>query len=187
MWYLVAARLTSNPKLKARATQGQNRLIIEFSSAAIIAARNAAADWQPVGPRLEFGPLGARPVLPRDQTANSSASPKLVSSGSGFFVSHEGDLITDNHVIEGCRDLRIVRDDKSGSARVIGTDVGADLAILRVPDVAGDIASLPSSRSSEAGRGGNRCRLSAARTAHVESECDDGDHQRARRSKRIRS
>jgi S1-C subfamily serine protease len=145
MWYLVAARLTSNSKLKARATQGQNRLIIEFSSAAIIAARNAAAEWQPVGPRLEFGPLGARPVLPRDQTANSSASPKPVSSGSGFFVSHEGDLITDNHVIEGCRELRIVSDEKSKVARVIGTDVGADLAILRIADRPSDIASFRSS------------------------------------------
>jgi S1-C subfamily serine protease len=151
MWYLVAARLTSNSKLKARATQGQNRLIIEFSSAAIIAARSAAADWNPVGPRLEFGPLGARPVLPRDQTANSSASPKPVSSGSGFFVSHQGDLITNNHLIEGCRELRIVSDEKSNVARVIGTDVGADLAILRVADRPGDIASFRASNVEKPG------------------------------------
>jgi uncharacterized protein len=61
---------------------------------------------------------------------------------SGFFVSHEGDLITDNHVIEGCRELRVVRDDKSNTARVVGTDPAADLAVLRVPDKAGDIASF---------------------------------------------
>jgi S1-C subfamily serine protease len=144
MWYRVAARLTNNPKLRDRATQGQNRLLIEFSSAEIIAARNAAADWKPVGPRLEFGPLGARPALPRSETAASSGPPRPVSSGSGFFVSHEGDLITDNHVVEGCRELRVVRDDKSSTARVISTDVGADLAILRVPDLAGDIASFRS-------------------------------------------
>jgi S1-C subfamily serine protease len=145
MWYRVAARLTNNAKLRERATQGQNRLIIEFSSAAIIAARTAAADWKPVGPRLEFGPLGARPVPLPGEAANSSAAPKPVSSGSGFFVSRDGDLVTDNHVIEGCRELRVVRDEKSHVARVIGIDVGADLAILRVPGIASDIATFRSS------------------------------------------
>jgi len=145
IWYRIAARTTSNPTLRDRAIQGQNRLIVEFSSQQIILARSTADSWKPVGPRLEFGPLGARPVpLPREATNSSSASPKPVSSGSGFFVTHEGDLITDNHVIEGCRELRVVHDDKSNTARVIATDAGADLAILRVPDVAGEIASFRS-------------------------------------------
>jgi len=142
IWYRIAARMSSNAKLRDRAIQGQNRLIIEFSSQNIIFARTTADDWKPIGPRLEFGPLGARSVLPRDEAASSSASAKPVSGGSGFFVSHEGDLITDNHVIEGCRELRVVRDEKSNLARVIGTDVGADLAILRVADMATEIASF---------------------------------------------
>jgi len=54
--------MTNDPKVHERAIQGQNRLIIEFSSQEITAARNAAEDWKPVGPRLEFGPLGARPA-----------------------------------------------------------------------------------------------------------------------------
>ena len=65
---------------------------------------------------------------------------KPVSSASGFFVSYEGDLITDNHVIAGCRELRVVQDEKSNAARVIGTDVAADLVVLRVPDLAKDVA-----------------------------------------------
>jgi TPR repeat protein len=40
MWYRIAARMTSNPKLRDRAIQGQNRLIIEFSSQEIIFARS---------------------------------------------------------------------------------------------------------------------------------------------------
>jgi hypothetical protein len=54
--------MANNPEVRERAIQGQNRLIIEFSSQQIIATRNAAEDWKPVGPRLEFGPLGARPA-----------------------------------------------------------------------------------------------------------------------------
>src|SRR6516165_11093544 len=142
MWYLIAARTSSNQKLRVRAIQGQDRLRMEFSSQEIIAARSAAESWTPIGPRLEFGPLGARPASPPVQASNSSAVPKPVSAGSGFFVSHDGDLITDNHVIEGCRELRIVRDDKSNIAHVVATDAGADLAVLRVPGTAGDIASF---------------------------------------------
>ena len=142
MWYLIAARTSSNQKLRVRAIQGQDRLRMEFSSQEIIAARSAAESWTPIGPRLEFGPLGARPVSPSDQVSKSSSTPKPTSSGSGFFVSHDGDLVTDNHVIEGCRELRIVRDDKSNTARVVATDAGADLAVLRLPGTAGDIASF---------------------------------------------
>jgi S1-C subfamily serine protease len=134
--------MTSNQKVRDRAIQGQNRLLVEFSSQEIIAARNTADNWTPIGPRLEFGPLGARPPSPSDQASNSAAAPKPMSSGSGFFVSHDGDLITDNHVIEGCRELRIVRDDKSNTARVVATDAAADLAVLRVPRTAEDIASF---------------------------------------------
>ena len=137
IWYRIAARVTRDPAIRDQAALGQDRLLVEFSSQEIILARNAADSWKPLGPQLEFGPLGARPA------ANSSpASRKPASSGSGFFVSHDGDLITANHVVEGCRELRVVRDEKSNAAHVIGTDAGADLAILKVTDTAGDIANF---------------------------------------------
>jgi TPR repeat protein len=71
MWYRIAARMANDPKVRERAIQGQNRLIIEFSSQEITAARNAAEDWKPVGPRLEFGPLGARPAPAQGYHAGS--------------------------------------------------------------------------------------------------------------------
>jgi hypothetical protein len=47
--------------------------------------------------------------------------------------------------------MAVVRDDKSNVARVIGTDAGADLAILRVPDMARDIATFRPSDLDKAG------------------------------------
>ena len=35
-----------------------------------------------------------------------------------------------------------MRDNKSNTARIVGTDVAADLAVLRVPNIAADIASF---------------------------------------------
>jgi S1-C subfamily serine protease len=127
--------------------------------------------------------LGARPALLSGGSTNSSASAKPGSTGSGFFVSHEGDLITNNHVIEGCRELRVVRDEKSNAARVIGTDPAADLAILRAADMAGEIASF---RSSDLEKPGETVMVagSASRAAHIEAERDDRDYQCARRPER---
>ena len=131
-----------NPQLRHRAVQDQNRLITKLSSEQITFARGAADNWKPIGPRLEFGPLGARPAYPIGEISHPLPPLKPFSSGSGFFVSHEGDLVTDNHVIAGCRELRVVRNEKSNAARVIGTDATVDLAVLRVPDVVEDIASF---------------------------------------------
>jgi TPR repeat protein len=62
MWYRIAARTTGNERIRDLAIQGQNRLLVEFSSQQVINVRDAAEHWTPVGPRLEFGPLGVRPA-----------------------------------------------------------------------------------------------------------------------------
>jgi S1-C subfamily serine protease len=120
--------------------------LAEFASASaqqIVSARGTTDDWKRTSRRLAFGPLGARLAHPHAEDSHAWPSLKQlkqVSSASGFFVSYEGDLITDNHVITGCRVLRVVHDEKSTAARVIGTDAAADLAVLRVPDLAKDVA-----------------------------------------------
>jgi S1-C subfamily serine protease len=50
--------------------------------------------------------------------------------------------MTNNHVVEGCRELKIVRDGKPVTARVIATDAGADLAILRLPEPTDAVAAF---------------------------------------------
>jgi 2-alkenal reductase len=71
-------------------------------------------------------------------------------SGSGFFMSEDGYVVTNNHVVEGARDIRIIYA-KGGTApaRLIGTAPEFDLAVLQVegpvPGVAawGDSRHLP--------------------------------------------
>jgi serine protease Do len=58
---------------------------------------------------------------------------KMVSSGSGFFVSKAGHLVTNHHVIDDCRKVSIkpTAERDHAEAEVIGSDQPDDLAVLR--------------------------------------------------------
>lgn len=54
------------------------------------------------------------------------------SSGTAFFINKQGNLLTNNHVVEGCKTLSINYDDKEFNAQLIATDKTLDLALLKV-------------------------------------------------------
>ena len=55
------------------------------------------------------------------------------AQGSGFFISAEGHIVTNNHVVANAVQLQVVMDDgKVLDAKVIGTDPKTDLALLKV-------------------------------------------------------
>jgi len=67
--------------------------------------------------------------------------------GSGFFISSDGYILTNNHVVEGARSITVItRDGKRYSAKVVGTDQLSDLAVLKI-DITG--AKYLSFRSTE--------------------------------------
>lgn len=55
------------------------------------------------------------------------------TSGTGFFVTRDGHILTNNHVIENCRKISVQGDDFSSGAVVIATDKEHDLALLKSP------------------------------------------------------
>src|SRR5690606_16279632 len=58
-----------------------------------------------------------------------------VSQGSGFFISEDGFLVTNNHVVEGGSTFTVVMDDgEELDARLVGTDPRTDLAVLKVEE-----------------------------------------------------
>jgi serine protease Do len=52
--------------------------------------------------------------------------------GSGFFISSDGYLITNNHVVSDAVKVEILNGDKTYTAKVIGTDPKTDLALLKI-------------------------------------------------------
>ena len=56
-----------------------------------------------------------------------------IGMGSGVFISNEGFVVTNNHVVEGNRSLEVIlRDGTKLLAKLVGTDAFADLAVLKV-------------------------------------------------------
>jgi len=57
---------------------------------------------------------------------------KRSSSGTGFFVTREGHLVTNNHVVEGCAAVQIKPSNGSPlPARILARDTNNDLALLK--------------------------------------------------------
>ncbi|MFN8828611.1 MAG: DegQ family serine endoprotease [Labrys sp. (in: a-proteobacteria)] len=58
-----------------------------------------------------------------------------VSQGSGFFITKDGYVVTNNHVVDDATDVEVVTNDgKTYAAKVIGTDPKTDLALLKVEE-----------------------------------------------------
>lgn len=79
----------------------------------------------------------------RDQGQKSGPKQFGMSQGSGFFISADGYVVTNNHVIENAIEVTVTTDDgKSLDAKVIGRDPKTDLALLKV-DKSGQYPFVP--------------------------------------------
>src|SRR5690606_33758286 len=86
----------------------------------------------------------------RDPHRQARAAPRGV--GSGFIISDDGFILTNNHVIAGSSDIFVtLNDGKEHRAKVVGTDSRTDLALLKI-DARG-LKPLPIGRSSTLRKG----------------------------------
>ena len=93
-------------------------------------------------------PLRARwTIFPRRSRSSSSSSaampngggmpegrhPMMMGEGSGFFVSADGYIVTNNHVVDHAKTVTVTTlDGKTLDAKVVGTDPKTDLALIKV-------------------------------------------------------
>ncbi|QUD86112.1 Do family serine endopeptidase [Phenylobacterium montanum] len=58
---------------------------------------------------------------------------KAQSAGSGFFISADGYITTNNHVVENAEDIEVtLKDGRKLPAKIIGRDEATDLAVIKV-------------------------------------------------------
>ncbi len=97
-------------------------------------ARHAAFPaGQPVRPFLQ----AVRHAESRTTASAARAIPHHLTQaqGSGFFISADGYIVTNNHVVDHATEVKVTTDDgKVLDAKVIGTDAKTDLALLKVKD-----------------------------------------------------
>ncbi len=68
-----------------------------------------------------------------DDSDGGGAAPQAMSSGSGFFMSADGYILTNNHVIDNASDIKVtLKDQRELKAVVVGRDEATDLAVLKV-------------------------------------------------------
>lgn len=80
----------------------------------------------------EFRGFGDRDSHPRAER-RGPAKPRPVAQGSGFFISEDGYLVTNNHVVDNGTEFTIVTNDgKELDAKLVGKDERTDLAVLKV-------------------------------------------------------
>ena len=66
------------------------------------------------------------------QTPDQPA-PKMEATGSGFFISADGYIVTNNHVVEHADKITVrTNDDRTLTAKLIGRDEATDLAVIKV-------------------------------------------------------
>ncbi len=81
----------------------------------------------------QFGGQNGMPGMPGGRQQHG---PRMgQAQGSGFIISSDGFVVTNNHVVENAKDVSIKLDDgRSVDATVVGTDKKSDLALLKIKD-----------------------------------------------------
>ncbi|MEV7784859.1 trypsin-like peptidase domain-containing protein [Streptomyces sp. NPDC088106] len=60
------------------------------------------------------------------------------STGSGVIITGDGEIITNSHVVAGASSVKVRTDDGTAyTAKVVGTDSGKDLALIKLEDASG--------------------------------------------------
>ena len=84
-------------------------------------------------------------TIPGQMTIFGQTGDQTVS-GSGIFISDQGYILTNNHVVEGTKDVNIVLSDGSQeAATIVGTDLYSDIAVLKTDGKVPAVASLGNS------------------------------------------
>ncbi|WP_300543460.1 Do family serine endopeptidase [Maricaulis sp.] len=108
-------------------------LIEGVSPAVVTIQARGSVENAGLGPDMENLPPQFREWLERQFGGQPSQPRPRQSLGSGFFISAEGHIVTNHHVVRDAEEITIgLSDGTEYDARIIGSDEQTDLALLKI-------------------------------------------------------
>ncbi len=105
-------------------------------------ARGSQFDFSPFGDFFkQFGG-------PQGQQSDPHRGMTVPSSGSGFIISKDGYVLTNNHVISDASEIKVrLHDGREFKAKVVGTDPTSDVGVLKIE--ASDLPTVVEGRADD--------------------------------------
>jgi len=128
-WYAVVLR-DPNDTHRKDDEAGLKRMAAKLSKQDLDDAATTARDWKPE--EVEIG-TPRRTTKRKSRPEEAPQGPHIAATGSGFYVTRSGYLVTNNHVVAQCHEMRITENDKGVPVKVVAVDPDRDLAILLAP------------------------------------------------------
>jgi serine protease Do len=109
--------------------------VVERVKPAVVSVKvdivNAAASGEDLSGQMDNLP----PQIQNGMAPRQTEPQRAVALGSGFFISADGYVVTNNHVVANAKTVTVTTNDgKTLDAKVIGTDPKTDLALLKVTE-----------------------------------------------------
>ncbi|CAP42100.1 DegQ family serine endoprotease [Bordetella petrii] len=121
--------------------------VVNIRTTATVPVRSPAGGNDPYELfRWFFGPDFQPPGMPQPQQPQPRQAPEERKVprgvGSGFFISDDGYILTNNHVVSDAADIYVtLTDGREFKAKVIGTDERTDVALIKIE--AKNMVALP--------------------------------------------
>jgi serine protease Do len=125
----VAAAAQPAPESFAPLVKKLNHLVVNISTRQVVQVRQPSPFGDPQMDELFYRYFGGRPQ--REQVRQSL--------GSGFLISSDGYILTNNHVVDKARDIRVaLNDGRVLEAKLVGRSPEIDVALIKI-----DAGQLP--------------------------------------------
>lgn len=133
----VAAHTSENPALPTRPPVLQESFapLAERLSPAVVNVKVTKVEKTAFNPReIPEGPFGDMFRRFFNDNLQLPNQQPVKGAGSGVIISEEGFILTNNHVVEGAREVTVtLADQKELKADIVGRDPKTDLAVLKIP------------------------------------------------------
>jgi serine protease Do len=149
----VAFAFAAQAGAQARELPDFTRLVEEQGAAVVNISTTQSARRQITVPQIpglegEEGQEFFRRFIPRQQPGQPQPRQESRSLGSGFIISKDGYILTNDHVVEGADEITVkLTDKREFSAKVLGVDKPTDIAVLKID--ARDLPTVPLGDPSE--------------------------------------